>query len=188
MSWPKISRAARTAVLERLANISTGFNANLALAMADADIEPPIGWKLPIDFDSDSFNFWQADLKPDDKDSTSESTYPSIALFTKRSSNENAEKFRLMAGPVNMVLRFHASWLSSKALPDFETTIDCVEEALYQTFNSDAPDVVAWAVGPTILYNGDIAMIRSQLSKDGESWYQDLTASLVVEVFASTAS
>lgn len=188
MPWPQISRAARTAVVQRLNTAGTGFNANLTLAMADAAIDTPVGWDLPIVFDSPSFNFWQADLNPTQIDSTSVSSYPSIALFTKRSANDNTEKFRLVAGPVNLILRFHGSWPNSKALPDFETTMDCVEEALYQTFNSDVPDVVSWATGPNILYNGDLAIVRSQLSKDGESWYQDLTASMVVEVFASTAS
>jgi hypothetical protein len=188
MPWSQISRGARTAVVERLANVSTGFNPNLALAMADADIEAPAGWKLPIVFEAPTFNFWQADIAPAELDPTSPVTYPSMALFSKRSANENADKFRLFAGPVNLTLCFFASWMSSKALPDFETIGDCVEEALVQTFNSDAPDIVSWATGPNILYNGDIAISRSKLSRDTESWYQDYVANLVVEVFANTAS
>ncbi len=188
MSWPKISRAARTAVVERLGNVTNGFNPNLVSAMADAAIEVPSGWKLPIVFSPPTFNFWQADIAPAELDPTSISSYPSMALFSKRSANTNMDKFRLFAGPVNLTLCFFASWMSSKALPDFETIGDCVEEALVQTFNSDDPAVVAWATGPTILYNGDISIARSKLSRDTESWYQDYVANLVVEVFANTAS
>lgn len=189
MSWPRISRAARTAIVERLANVTTGFNPNLLAAFADAGITAPRGWKIPIDFVGSSFNFFQADITPQDLDDTTVSTYPAMTLYTKRSDNQNLEKARMYTGPVIVKINFFASWISSKALPDFETVGDCYEEALFQTFNNTSnPAVVAWAVGPSLSYNGDLSIERSKLSKDGENWFQDYMATLIVDVFASSAS
>lgn len=186
MAWPQISRVARTAVVARLSDNATGFNPNLVTAMADADVEAPIGWRLPIDFGEGSQNFFQGDLNPEDIDSTTGSTYPALTLFSQKSANVNDEKFRLFAGPVLIKIRFFASWTSGSSLPDFETIGDCVEESFYETFNDNSPAIVQWSTGPNTLYNGEMSIDRSRLIKGGENWSQQFLVSLQMEVLASS--
>src|SRR5881394_893370 len=135
MPVPKISRLARTRIVERLAHNSTGFNAYFNAAIQDAAIDLPLGWKLPINFEAGSRNFFQGGINAFDLDSTSISTYPVITLYSLGASEQNNEKFRLFSGVVTFGLTVFCSWKSAKALPDFETPMDCVEEALYRTFN-----------------------------------------------------
>lgn len=180
MPTPQISRAARTRIQARLADVATGFNPYLVAAMADASLATPIGWKLPINFGAPSFNFFQADLTADELDETTNVTYPVITLFATGLVEQNLEKFRLFSGAVTFGLNVFLSWKSGRALPDFETAIDCVEEALLRTFNGSP--VSAWATDDQLVYNGEISCQRSGLSKATENWYQALASRLTVEV------
>ena len=184
MPTPQISRAARARIRQRLANVTTGFNPYLVAALADAGITAPAGWKLPIDFSSSpSLNFFEADLTADELDETSPITYPCMTLFALGATEGNLEKYKMFSGVVTFGLNIFCSWVSSRALPDFETVTDCVEEALYQTFNGSANP--AWATDSVLVFNGELSCQRSGLSKNAENWFQTLACKLTCEVHAN---
>lgn len=179
----QVSRACRTAIIFRMANVSNGFTPRLLAALSDAAIALPTGWRLPILFDNSGRNFFNADIDPGDLDSTSSITYPAMALYALRAVNQNKEKFRAFSGEVEFGLNFFATWINSRALPDFETVMDCVEEALIGTFNAEL--TIDWSVGNSLVYNGDISIARSRLSKDSANWFQTLASRLTLEVHAA---
>lgn len=181
MPTPRISRAARIAIVSRLSNVTTGFTPNLVSRLADAGITPPIGWKLPISYDAGSFNFFQGDLSAQDLDNTSTITYPAQTLFSTGAVNNNREKFHMFAGTCVFGLNTMCSWKSGKALPDFETVMDCVEEALFITFNSQNNQ--AWATDDQLSYNGDLSLQRTKLSKGAENFYQAMIGRLTIDVY-----
>lgn len=180
----RISRQVRNAALTRLSDVSTGFNPRLTLALADAGLVLPYGFVLPIDFSPASLNFFQADIVPADIDTTSASTYPAMVLFSNRSRDAKLEKFNLFAGPVFISIKFFVSWINSRLLPDFETFGDCVEEAMYGTFND--PALRDWGNALGVVWNGDISFERSRLTQDAKNWLQSYHIPLTFELHVAT--
>jgi hypothetical protein len=180
-----ISRAVRIATKNRLAHASTGFTPRLETELATASFVAPPNFVLPIQFDGSGYNFFEADINPQDLDETSEVRYPFLTLFTPRSRNQNLEKFSLFAGPVAIQINVFASWMNESALPDFETFGDCVESAMYGTFNDQAlrdwANIASIPGQANLVWNGNLAFERSRVIQAGENWLQSYSAQLAFE-------
>src|SRR6185437_11801779 len=106
----QVSRAGRLAIVERLSDANTGFMPLFTAALADAGVEIPEDWVLPIDFTAGSTNFFQANITPDLIDQGSSMTLPLMTVFWRGSRNANLEKFFTFAGPVQFGINFFTTW------------------------------------------------------------------------------
>ncbi len=180
-----ISRLARAAVYQRLADPDTGFNPTFEASRIDARLPVPRGMRFNIDFSPTSKNFFQANLLPADLDATSNFTSPYMTLFSTNMQNRNLEKFRAFAGTVQIGINFFVVWTGSGAFTDMETPGDLYEEALVSTFNADG--VAEWAqeFDPRIVYNGDIHIRRTAVkidAADTQDWLQGFYGLLDLEI------
>lgn len=191
----QISRAARAAIKARLADTLTGFNPLILAAFADAGVDPPIGTRLPIDYSAGSYNFFQANIGPDQIQDSTALTLPFQTLFTMNTEDKQLEKFWTFSGSLVIGINCFWSWTANSVLNDMEVVGDCYEEALVQTFNSTAVDpagngryvIADWSQRANtqdmnLVYNGDISVRRGPLLMAGENWQQEFSAVLGLDV------
>jgi len=162
----QISRAVRDAVRGRLKDASTGFNKNLADVASSYGIQA-----FEIRFGDPTRNFFQGNLAPESLDAAGIFDVPLILLYTANSANQNIQKFTLFSGVVTAVVEVYLEWRSARALPDFASLQDAVEDAMYKTFN-DSSIQGEWS--GAVNYNGDMAMVPSPVTMAGENWRQIL--------------
>ncbi len=180
-----IGGSVRQAVFNRMADASSGFTVRLSTEIAAAALTPPVTFVLPIDFSPTSSNFLQDDVNPVDLEETGPITYPFLTIFTPESHNDDREKFSLFAGALSVKMNFFVSWPTTQPPRDTQTFSDCVEAAMYATFNDQ--NLRDWAnvasrPGINIVWTGRMSFSRSPLRQtSGENWMQILTATLMFE-------
>lgn len=169
---PPISKLVRDAIRARL---TVAYESTLGSICLEYGINRP----QAIDFvDAKSPRFFQGYLHADSIEATAVKGYPLAILYTVNSANENLEKFHGFSGRVTTNLDIYLSWGSPRALHDFESLGDAVEETLYRVFND--PD---WVDTYTdFYYNGDINVVRRPLEQAAEHWRQAISARLVCQV------
>ena len=164
---------AREAVLLRLADTTTGFNANLAAVASAYGVQ-----SFAIDWSDSSKNFFRGFLDPNEIDESTASRYPLVMLYSVASANRNFQKFTLFSGDVTLGLDFHITWRPTNALKDFEDLGDAIEDAVYATLNGT--DFQAW--GAPLTYNGEASLSKQPLELAGEHWRQTLSFRLTFQV------
>jgi hypothetical protein len=169
----EISRKVREAVLLRLSDPTSGFNANLAAVASTYGIQP-----FSVDWSATSKNFFRGFLDPNDVDESTPSRYPLVMMYAITSTNRNLQKFALFSGEVILGLDFHITWRAGNALRNFEDLGDAIEDAVYKTLNGT--DFQAW--GAPLTYNGQISLAKRPLELAGEHWRQTLSFRLTLQV------
>jgi hypothetical protein len=170
---PQISKVVRDAVRDRMAE---RFGAALTDVATLYGVTPfSIDWSPAT-----SRNFFQGNLHPDDLERTSLSAYPLVFLYTERSANRNDVKYSTFAGEVTIALDFHLSWRRAGALRDFESLVDAVEDATFETLNG-----LDWVPGFGLVHNGDLAAERSPIETAAEDWRQTIHFRLTFDLVAA---
>jgi hypothetical protein len=178
----KITRVMRAGIRARLAHEETGFTPLFESQLDDMGITLPTNFKLPINFENDSRNFFMADITPEDFERTTGFTYPMMTLFAISSANQNKTKFHAFSGEAAMGLNLYISWPQTRAIVDMEDVCDAAESALYETFNAGA--LLDWSQlhDTRLVYNGEFSLARSKTVKGAESWRQDLYGRIVMDI------
>jgi hypothetical protein len=157
---PQISKIARDAVRQVLADPDAGFNAAAAEAAPLYGIDP-----LAIDWDGGSRNFFQGALTPADLDRTTPAQYPYAMLYTLASRNTGEQKFMTFSGEITLALDIYLSWRKTSALSDYEDTLDAVEDVVYGVINQADWNPFG------LVWDGDIDCTRVMLdASGGQHW------------------
>jgi hypothetical protein len=180
----QVSSAGLAAALRRLSDANTGFTPLFTTALADAGIEIPEDWILPIDFTANSTNFFQANITPDLIDQGATMTFPLMTLFWRGSRNANLEKFFTFSGPVQFGINFFTTWEAQNPYGNMAAIASAYEAAILSTFN--APAIADWAqqTKMQLVYNGDIQIEQGPILMGGESVLQCYYGTLGMDIHA----
>lgn len=171
---PRITKAVRDAVRERLEDPVHGLNAQLA------DLAPSYGVQpIALDFTPGGNRFFESFVHPDQVEASTAMRYPLAMLYGTIAQNRNRTKHTRFSGPVQAVFQVWLSWRRGNAAANTEDLVDAVEDALVRVFQDDRWEA---AYTPPLVYNGEIAIARAQLEMAGEHWRQGITARLTFEV------
>jgi hypothetical protein len=180
----QVSSAGLAASLKRLSDTNTGFMPLFTTALADAGIEIPEDWVLPIDFMPGSTNFFLADITPALIDQGATMTFPLMTLFWRGSRNANLEKFFSFSGPVNFGINFFTTWEAQNPYPNMAAIASAYEASILSTFN--APAIADWSqqAKMQLVYNGDLQIEPGPILMGGESVLQCYYGSLGMDIHA----
>lgn len=171
---PAISKPVRDAIRDRLADPVQGFNARHAAAAGAAGVPA-----ISIDWEATSKQFFQGYLSPEQIEETTAFRYPAFVLYTARAANQNRAKHHNFSGLVDAYLDVHLSQTAGKALPDFETALDTLEDVLFALFSS-----CEWTAAYTkpLCFSGQIETQRLPVAMDGRNWRQTLRLRMIFNV------
>ena len=168
----QISKRVRDQIRTFLA-ASDGFNFTLESVSSTYGITP-----FSINFGAGSFNFFQGQVDPRQLEATSVIKYPLICLFSQSIEDDNEQKFQLFSGKVNMILDVHMNFQPAKALLDFESMDDAIEDTIVQIMNRQSNQT--WDM--ETVYNGNVSLARFPVSLGATNWRQTLRFKLAFEV------
>jgi hypothetical protein len=178
---PSISRALRLAVTSQLSDASSGFNPNFTAALSTYSLDAStVNWS-GITWTSPSTNFLYGRVSPANIDESSGLEYPILTMDSSRSAHTNEVVSMTFAGPVQLLIDFHLSYVSDELLFDFASYADAAEDAMFATINNLSKQ----NYGAGILYNGRMACQRTPIVPGGNGWIQSLTFAPEFKVFAS---
>jgi hypothetical protein len=179
-----ISNKVRSAVLSRLSNVSTGFNANLVTTCAEYSLTP-----FALDFSVTSTNFYKGRIT--DYDLFVEAGYDQaqmMSLFIPSWRNittgMGSMKANVFSGSAIAEIRLYLSNNSALLIDDFETLPDACEEAMVNTMNTLAAQPSLGTNG--LVYNGDITCNRAAVVSGGLGWVTGIAWQMAFNVTNST--
>ncbi len=169
---PAISQRVRLAIKSQLADPATGFNGRFTTALQTYNADPTgIHW-TGINWSQGSRNFMYGRINPTKVDEgTGLIQYPFVTLDTLRAQHTNEVVSVTFAGPVTAVIDVHLGWDADGLLFDFASYGDALEDAMFATINNLAKQ----NYGANILYNGRMAVQRSEIYPGGPNWRQSFT-------------
>lgn len=127
----------------KLADPSTGFNPNYALALT--------AYGLPtatINFASGSKQYFEGYLDPDAVRASQVLQYPGLLLYTTSAEDQGVEKFRTFSGEIKAHLDFYFKRRKGAEVDDIEKYFNSIKAA---ALNVVSAQTVYWASG--IVYN-----------------------------------
>ena len=166
MSAYPISKLARDAVRERLADTLAGWNVTHAALAADYGVAA-----IAVDFGATSKQFFEGAVDVDDVLGSTASKRPVFVLFTAGSVNTVAITGPLFSGQAQVILQIHIEQRSGNAVRDYESQADAIEETLYTLFL--ARD---WAHGAALSFGGEMSIQRGPVVPADANWRQAITA------------
>lgn len=144
-------RQFRQAVITALRDEEYGLNARYA-AIAEEHGLPGV----KIDFGPSTLNFVEAQPSPDLLEALS-LEFPFVCVYGQSAANRNAEKFRLFAGDVTVIVQIVHSW----AMVDdrhADQTLDAMEAAALEAINA----AIIYRRWPScVSHNGQVSIARS---------------------------
>lgn len=171
----RISKMARSAVYDRLADDTQGLNFYLASIAGDYELSP-----LSVDFGQQSKSFFNAYVEAETLQQGQPVQYPLALLYTLASESRNTEKRRLYSGPVTVHFQVYLSWRGSQLDRNAEDYCDVMQEAVYRCLNDwEYP----WA--PPLVYNGQLKLTKSAIAPGGEGWRQSLVFQIPFDLHSS---
>ena len=174
---PQVLKMVSDAFIARLANESTGFNANLVGVAQGYQITP-----YEIDFRSDrskTFFKGRIDLATlEGSTALSQKTIMTLATPWARVTNET--KFRTFSGQIGLVIEV---WLSIKSQDptSWDQYVQATFDALLQSLNDQ--DLLDWST--PVVYNYDLSFQAGMVVASREWWGQRLTFQASCEVHTS---
>lgn len=154
MSW-QLDRKLRQAVIDKLADETTGFNATMASIAPTAEVDP-----FEINFDlQTTANFFLGTFALENLTDEMLSRLPLMAVSSQQAINLRLRKAFTFSGEASAGIQTIIDWPGENQ--DFETLIDVVEESFLKIFN--VPDEPTQAWGDGIVYDGQISFTRSGL-------------------------
>lgn len=165
-----------TAVISRLSDSTSGFNATLQTAATDHGVDP-----FSIDFDSErSTNFLIGYWSIANIDETGNQTYPLVAVYVVDESEGPTPftKFHLFSGTVVIGIDVHLSYSQDHPPRDTEKLSSAVARTIIDILNRDQNQ--NW--GNEISYNGNIECHRTPISYGANNWLKTLNCRAVFQV------
>jgi hypothetical protein len=165
---PKISKTAVDALLSRLSDPDTGFNANLLLVAALYGITPyTVDWTPAT-----SVNFMIGQILPDQVEESASFTYPFTTIDSPASIDDARVVSAVFAGAIALVIEVHIS-SPSDALPRGLTPLaQAIEDAMFASVNNLEMIGVYMSAGLT--YNGKWSLSKSSIAFAGTNWRRTL--------------
>jgi hypothetical protein len=165
---PQISLAALTALLTRLTDAETGFNANLAAVAPTYGIEPyVVDWSQTT-----SANFLIGQVDPNALEQSSTFTYPFTTVDTGLVVDDARVVSAVFAGTIALVIEVHIS-LESEDFPRYLTPLaQAIEDAMFATVNNR--DEIGVYMSALLTYNGKWTLQKSSIQFAGNNWRRTL--------------
>lgn len=175
-------------VVNRLADTTIGFNAQLTLTVAgSARYKANAGFltqtKLvfPTNFVGTSPNVILAPISIDDWIKNSNVTTCGntvlMQIYTINAINQQVTKGLVFDGLVNIGIDCHVLWGNQNVVYDFDAPMSAVENTIFTIFNTKKPPYQYWS--PGVIYNGRLSVpARSQITSGGTGWMQLSTMQL----------
>jgi len=171
---PQISKVAVDALLARLSDPDTGFNANLLAVAATYGITP---WTVDWDPDS-SVNFSVGQIWPDQVEESAAFTYPYTTIDSPASLDDSRVVSAVFAGTIALVIEVHISY-PGESLPRALTPLaQAIEDAMFQTINDLA--MIGTYMSALLTYNGRWSLQKSIITFAGGNWRRTLRFSASV--------
>jgi hypothetical protein len=165
---PQLSLTAITALLARLSDPDTGFNANLALVAPTYGITPWV-----VDWDPNtSVNFMIGQVNPDLMEESQAFSYPFTTVDTTAVVDDARVVSATFAGAIGLVVEVTLSY-ASESLPRVLTPLSqAIEDAFFATVNN--LDEIGVYMSALLLYNGKWALTKSTISFASQNWRRTL--------------
>jgi len=162
----------RDTVLAQIADDTRGFNAQIAVTMPAAGLQP-----FTIDWNPDkSLNFFEANMNPEDIEATTPFRYPVATLYTPDEEDTLDQAFITYSGSVRMALSIYLSFLPSGIPRTIERSQNAVAAAIIRTFCDPSAAAQANFTG-TVNYNRRIRISRIKpFMGSGQNWLSGVTA------------
>lgn len=174
---PQIAKRIRTGIYNRLSDVSTGFNPNLASVASAYGITA-----FSIDFSASSKNFYFGRISPDIvenvspvTDIASASSILAYALLTIDSLYDRDTALvtsATFAGDVQGVIEITLSWEASQLPQNLPDWIDACEDSIYTAMSSPT-NQGSWT-SSGLIYDRKMQMLRGPISLAGANIRQTI--------------
>jgi hypothetical protein len=165
---PELSSVAIKALLTRLSDPASGFNANLQAVASTYGIEP---WEVDWDPDA-SANFMIGQILPDQVEESVAFTYPFTTVDTGVVASDNRVVSAVFAGGIAMIVDIHIS-TRNESLPRSLTPLSqAIEDAFFETVNN--LDEIGVYLSQQLTYNGKWTLQKSTAQMSGQNWRRTL--------------
>lgn len=160
-----ISRQVRDEVLERLRDVTTGFNAIYASIAADY---PLADQTLTLDLTTLGRNLWLANIDPGAvEDASTRPTFPLVMLYSAVTQDNQKEKTPNFSGDITLILDIWFQWKAGNFPVNTEDQGDAIEETVFRVFAEADQD---WGSG--YYWNNKLGLVRAPIEY-AESWRQN---------------
>jgi len=180
---PQIRKVIRDALVAALADESNGFNAQLSALATSYGITA-----FSIDWTSDSQNFAQAQLDPEQMEMFfAFERYPAALVYTSSSINEHRLKYQTFSGQVlahiDILLRYRSHKDEQHPGNVFSDTndLESIANAVEDTLLSCLDAMKATLRQPGFYWNGDYRMDRDPVQLYGDGHGQRISVALGFE-------
>jgi hypothetical protein len=166
-----LSRLARNAVKARFA---AAWESKLdAIVATFGDVSAADKARLAqIDWTASSKQVFMGQVSIEAIENTTAKKWPVVILFAAELNHDGLEKFANFSGSSVVNLEFHFSWIKSAALPNFDETMDLIEEAVLGVMHDKS-----WlgALDDGLTYTGQMSATRGAVQESGENWTQAIS-------------
>jgi hypothetical protein len=112
---------------------------------------------------------FRGQINVDSLENSSAISWPLVIVYSSDLNHDGVEKFVTFSGSSVVNLEFHFTWLKGAALPNFDETMDLIEDSVIRVLHDKA-----WvgALDSGLSYRGEISSQRGQVQDGGKHWVQ----------------
>jgi hypothetical protein len=166
----------RDVVVAQLEDAARGLNAQLALTLAAAGL--PV---FAFDWSAASLNFFEAQVDPNDIETSTPMKYPICTLTVVNEDNTLDQTWITFSGTVPVEFVIYISFIQSGVPRNVEKTLNAVTAAVIRTFCDSSAAATANFTGP-VTFNRKVRVTRPRLQMGAQNWRAPLKFSMVFQL------
>ena len=178
-----ISHLVREFAVSRIGDTSTGFNYWIAQVW-NPTYGLPVSTVPSINTSSPGTNFFVGQVRPELLEASGYNEYPACMVYNVSASDTHIVSPAQFGGVVQVGVDFWMPFETEEVPSDVETPCEAVQDAMYQSFNSQT--YYGLWVGQPYTYNNEMSTAFGPVTPGGPNWLRLVRFALTFRVFNGT--